>query len=125
MSARRVFILAVLTLYSLTQAAEKQETLTGGPKPLKGDYWVYGGDLGDTVPPTKNDRKVAFTFRGPLAKELFDQIGPDNKDTCGATPDHRIRDRNDLSCVWDKHDGYTCYFGLDVPKGKSTYGSIC
>ncbi|MDN4053033.1 hypothetical protein QPK32_08085 [Massilia sp. YIM B02763] len=125
MSARIVFLVAALTLYSLTQAAEKQETSAGGPKPLKGDYWVYGGELGDTVPPTKNDRKVAFTFRGPLAKELFDQIGPDNKDTCGAAPDHRIRDRSDLSCVWDKRDGYTCYFGLDVAKGKSTYGSIC
>lgn len=121
MSARMVFSIAVLVLCSAAAAGDTTP-LKGT---LKGDYWIYGGALGDTVPPTKNDRKVAFTFRGPLAKELFDQIGPDNKDTCGAGPDHRIRDRNDLSCVWDKREGYTCYFGLDVPKGKSTNGSIC
>lgn len=125
MRMRLVFIVTALLLYSLIQAAEKPEALAGGPKPLKGDYWVYGGELGDTIPPTKNDRKVAFTFRGSLAKELFDQIGPDNKETCGAAPDHRIRDRGDLSCVWDKREGYVCYFGLDVPKGKSTYGVTC
>jgi hypothetical protein len=125
MSARWVFIFAVLAVSSLTQAAEKPETSDGGPKPLKGDYWVYGGELGDTVPPTNKDRKVSFTFKGPLAKDLFDHIGPDRKDACGAAPDHRTRLRGDLACIWDKGDGYTCYFGLNVPTGKSTYGSIC
>jgi hypothetical protein len=125
MSAPLVFIVVALALNPLTQAAEKPETWTRGGKPLRGDYWVYGGELGDTVPPTKKDRKVAFTFTGPLAKDLFDQIGPDKKDTCGAAPDHRIRDRGDVSCVWDKREGYSCYFGLDVPKGKSINGAIC
>lgn len=121
MSARITFSFAVLVLCSAA-SADRPQPLKGA---LKGDYWIYGGSLGDTVPPTKNDRKVAFTFTGPLAKELFEQIGPDNKDACGAAPDYRIRDRGDLSCTWDKRDGYVCHFGLDVPKGKSTYGSIC
>lgn len=125
MSARLAFIVAALALYSLAQAAEKQEPQGSGQRPLKGDYMIYGGELGDTVAPTKKDRKVAFTFKGPLAKDLFDQIGPDKKDACGAAPDNRIRDRGDLSCVWDKREGYSCYFGLNVPTGKSTYGAIC
>jgi hypothetical protein len=125
MRGRLLSIVTALVLYSLAQAAEKPEVWDGRPKPLKGDYQIYGGELGDTVPPTKKDRKVAFMFKGPLAKDLFDQIGPDKKDACGAAPDHRTRDRGDLSCVWDKSDGYACYFGLDVPTGKSTYGSIC
>ncbi|MYN15752.1 hypothetical protein GTP81_03200 [Rugamonas sp. FT107W] len=125
MSARKMLIVAALVLYSPIQAADKPEPQNFGQKPLKGDYWIYGGELGDTVPPTKKDRKVAFTFKEPLAKDLFDQIGPDKKDACGAAPDHRIRERGDLSCTWDKRDGYICYFGLDVPTGKSTYGSIC
>ena len=125
MSTRFVFIFVALTLHSLAQAAEKPQTSAGGPKPLKGDYWIYGGELGDTVPPTDKDRKVAFTFKGPLAKDLFDHIGPDKKDACGAAPDHRTRLRGDLACIWDKGDGYTCYFGLDIPTGKSIYGSIC
>ena len=125
MNARLAFIVAALALYVPTRAAEKPEIQDFGQKPLKGDYLIYGGELGDTVPPTKKDRKVAFTFKGPLAKDLFEQIGPDRKDACGAASDHRIRERGDLSCVWDKHEGYICYFGLDVPTGKSTFGSIC
>ncbi|NVM76866.1 hypothetical protein FHW83_002667 [Duganella sp. SG902] len=125
MNTRLVFIIATLVLYALTRAADRPETQGVGQQPLKGSYLIYGGELGDIVPPTKTDRKVAFTFKGPLAKDLFEQIGPDNKNTCGAAPDHRIRDRGDLSCVWDKRDGYICYFGLDVPTGKSTNGAIC
>lgn len=125
MRARLVFIIASLVLYALTRAADRPEIQGVGQQALKGSYLIYGGELGDTVPPTKTDRKVAFTFKGPLAKDLFEQIGPDNKNTCGAAPDHRIRDRGDLSCVWDKRNGYICYFGLDVPTGKSTYGAIC
>lgn len=127
MSARLVFIVAALALYSLAPAAEKPnpETWDGRPKPLKGDYQVFGGTLSEAVPPTKKDRKVAFMFTGPLGKDLFDQIGPDLKEACGAGPDHRTRRRGDLSCVWTKDDGYACYFGLDVPTGKSTNGSIC
>jgi hypothetical protein len=125
MSARLMFIVTALALYSLARAGEKSESQGFDQKPLKGVYLIYGGQLGDTVPPTKKDRKVAFTFKGPLAKDLFDQIGPDKKDACGAAPDHRIRDRGDLSCIWDKREGYSCYFGLNVPTGKSTYGAIC
>lgn len=125
MKVRLTFIIATLALYSVAQAGDRQEPQGSGLKPLKGDYMIYGGNLGDTVPPTKKDRKVAFTFKGPLAKDLFDHIGPDNKDACGAEPDHRIRDREHLTCIWDKREGYYCYFGLDIPTGKSTYGSIC
>lgn len=120
-----VFIVAAIGMYSMVQAGDKPEAQGSGVKPLKGDYMIYGGELGDTVPPTKKDRKVALTFKGPLAKDLFEQIGPDNKDACGADPDHRIRERAHLACIWDKREGYYCYFGLDVPTGKSTYGSIC
>jgi hypothetical protein len=94
-------------------------------KPLKGDYYVYGGSLGDSVLPTAKDMKVSMMFTGPLAKELFNQIGPDKKDACGAGPDQRTRLRGDLSCIWQKGDGYSCYFGLDAQTGKSTYGTIC
>jgi hypothetical protein len=126
MSTRLVVITVAVAMCSLAQAADKKpEAWDGRPKPLKGDYQVYGGELGDTVPPTKKDTKVAFMFTGPLAKQLFDQIGPDWKDACGVAPDHRTRIRGDLSCVWDKRDGYACYFGLNVPTGKSTNGSIC
>jgi hypothetical protein len=128
MSPRRVFIVAAaaIALYAQAQSVEKkQEQWTFEPKPLKGDYQVYGGTLSEVQPPTPKDRKVAFKFTGPLAKDLFNQIGPDAKDSCGGGPDYRERNRGDLSCTYNKNDGYTCYFGLNVPTGKSTYGAIC
>lgn len=126
MSTRMVFIIVLLGLHSLTQAVEKaQATWDGMPKPLKGDYQVYGGTLSEAIPPTSKDRKVAFMFKGPLAKDLFNQIGPDAKMSCSDAAGYRERNRGDLSCTYTKDDGYTCYFGLDVPTGKSTNGSIC
>lgn len=127
MSARLVFIgaAAALVLYAQAKPAEeKPGTWDGRPKPLKGDYQVYGGTLSEAMPPTGKDRKVAFMFTGPLAKELFDQIGPDVKMACSDATGYRERRRGDLMCTRDE-DGYSCYFGLDVPTGKSTYGAIC
>ncbi len=131
MNARLVFLAAALVLpmaNATDPPAPKDPAARYGATPLKGDYYVYGGSMGDMVPPTAKDRKVSLMFSGPLAKELFDQIGPDRKDACGASPDHRTRTRGHLSCIWEKrgtYSGYSCYFGLDVPTGKSTFGSIC
>lgn len=64
-------------------------------------------------------------FTEPPAKELFNQIGPDRKDACGEGPDPRPKLRGHLICICQKGDGYFFYFGLDVPTGKSTYGTSC
>lgn len=126
MSARVLFIIGALAIFAPVLADEKKPEWEGAlPKPLRGDYQVYGGTLSEMLPPTKKDRKVAFMFKGPLAKDLFDQIGPDAKDSCSAAADYRERNRGDLSCTYTKDNGYACYFGLDVPTGKSTNGSIC
>jgi hypothetical protein len=132
MSVRLIPIAAILALPLLpsAQAADartktQQEQWSFAPKPLKGDYQVYGGTLSEVQPPTPKDRKVAFMFKGPLAKELFDQIGPDAKESCSDAAGYRERNRGDLSCTHTREDGYACYFGLDVPTGKSTNGSIC
>jgi hypothetical protein len=124
MSPRMVCIVGVLALFSLAQAGEKKQEEGLPPKPLSGDYQVYSGTLSEMQPPTAKDRKVAFMFKGPLAKDLFNQIGPDVKDSCSAAAGYRERRRGHLVCTHDE-DGYLCYFGLDVPTGKSTYGSIC
>lgn len=125
MNVRIVCIVSALGLFPLAQAADKKEESRYLAKPLKGDYYVYGGSIGDSTPPTKKDRKLSFMLTGPLAKDLFDHISPDAKDSCGAGPDYRERNRGDLTCTWTKDHGYSCYFGLDVPTGKSIRGSIC
>lgn len=118
---------AALILFSLAQAADKQTQWTGEPKPLRGDYQIYGGTLSEMIPPTQTDRKVALMVKGELAKDLFMQIGPDVKReaACSSSVDYRERRRGDISCVHTKEDGYACYFGLDLRTGKGTYGAIC
>lgn len=122
-----MFIIAAgaLTLYAQAKPADKEpQAWDGRPKPLKGDYQVYGGTLSEAMPPTSKDRKVAFMFTGLLAKDLFEQIGPDRKVSCSDAEGYRERRRGDLMCTHDE-DGYSCYFGLDVRTGKSTLGAIC
>jgi len=125
MKHRLLCILSLATLFCTAYAAEKKDEGRYAAKPLKGDYYIYGGTLGEMLPPTKNDKKVSFMFTGPLAKEFFDQIGPDIKDSCSSAPDYRERTKGDLSCTYTKDEGYACHFGLDAKTGKSTYGSIC
>jgi hypothetical protein len=121
-------IIAAFPLFSEAQSTEKKPaTDYNDAKPLKGDYQIYGGTLGEMRPPTAKDEKVAFMFTGPLAKHLFNQIGPDVKkdDSCSSASDYRERRRGDLHCTFTKDEGFSCYFGLDVVTGKGTYGSIC
>lgn len=126
MTGCSAFLAGTFFLLSLAQTEENPAEWIGAtPKPLKGDYQIYGGTLSEMLPPTTKDRKVAFMFTGPLAKELFDQIGPDAKYSCSSASDYRERNRGDLSCTYTKGQRYVCYFGLDVTNGKSINGSIC
>jgi len=95
---------------------------------FRGEYLIYSGSLGDEAAPTQTDRKAAFMFQGDAARQLFEAIGPDQKDACGTESGLRIRQKGDLDCVYDKADKaspYSCHFGIDLRTGKSTYGSIC
>ncbi|MBC7453180.1 MAG: hypothetical protein H7335_05675 [Massilia sp.] len=126
MNTHTVGMVVALAFFSLAQAAE-QDPEWDGTQPLKGHYQVYGGTLSEKLPPTPKDRKVAFVFKGLFAKDLFNQIGPDVKkeDACSSATNYRERRRGDVDCVYTKDSGYSCYFGLDVTTGKSTYGAIC
>ena len=125
MKAYVVWIFSALTLLPHAQGVEKKDEGRYLAKPLKGDYYVYGGSIGDSTVPTKTDRKLSLMLTGPLAKELFDEIGPDAKDSCSAGSDYRERSRGDLTCTRTNDHGYSCYLGLDVPTGKSIRGSTC
>lgn len=111
----------------LVVAGERKDEGRYLATPLKGDYYLYGGTLAEMTPPTQKDQKVAFMFKGQLAQDLFNRIGPDVRkaDACSSAPDYRERRRGDLHCVFTKVDGFSCYLGLNVPTGKSANGSIC
>nr|WP_269106910.1 hypothetical protein [Massilia sp. TS11] len=93
-----------------------------------GSHLIYSNSLDEKAPPTKIDKRVSFMVQGSLAESLFDSIGPDPKDACGASADLRIREKGDLSCTRylpDKRKPYTCHFGMDLRTGKSIAGATC
>ena len=94
-------------------------------KKFAGEYVIYSGQLGETMPPTRSDRKLSMMIEGDLAREMFESMGPDLKDTCGAENGGRIRRKQKLSCSYYPADGYTCHIGINLRTGESIPGSIC
>ncbi len=96
-------------------------------RPAAVRYVIYGNSLGDSIPPSVNDQKIAFEITGRSAREIFDAIGPDLKDSCSSEPGIRFhsRDEERIACTKTKNGDYTCYFGFDLKSGKSIGGSIC
>jgi hypothetical protein len=90
-------------------------------------YRIYGGELGDPTAPTPNDKKVAFSIEGNAARQIFDAIGPDQRDPCTEGSGMRVRhkDHEHLTCTLSKQNDYACSFGFDLITGKSIGGSIC
>lgn len=125
MNVHLTCLVGAIALASIANAGESKAQSRYLAKPLTGDFYVYGGSIGDSTPPTEKDRKLSLMVTGPLAKDLFDHLGPDLKEACGAGPDQRERNKGDLTCLWVKGEGYSCYFGLDVNTGKSMSGTVC
>jgi hypothetical protein len=91
-------------------------------------YLIYSGSLGDTEAPKAGNKKLSLMFEGRIARELFDAIGPDQKQACGASTGVRIRERGDVTCSFDrerKSAPFTCYVGLNLQTGKSMEGATC
>ena len=90
-------------------------------------YRIYGGGLGDPTAPSLHDNKVAFSVEGAAAKQIFDAIGPDQRDSCTEGSGMRVRhkDHEHLTCTLSKKNEYACSFGFDLVSGKSIGGSIC
>jgi len=90
-------------------------------------YSVYGNSLGDPTAPSNDDKKIAFAVKGKAAREIFEAIGPDKKDSCSQEPGVRFRSKDDEKIIYtkDRKGIYACYFGFDLKSGKSIGGSIC
>lgn len=94
-------------------------------KRFSGQYVIYSGELGETAPPTRADRKLSMMISGRLAREMFESMGPDIKDTCGAESGGRIRRKQNVSCSYYPADEFTCYLGVNLRSGDSIPGSTC
>ena len=94
-------------------------------RPFKGEYSIYGGALGEAKSPTKRSKNIAYHVKGSVAKQMFEAMGPDLKEVCGAEGGQRIRQRAEVSCLFNPEYGYSCDFGFDLITGRSIAGSEC
>ena len=115
-------LLIMLSFILAATAANSQEY-----NQMDAEYMLHAGSIGDPTPATKNDAKVSLAIKGKAAESIFSQIGPDVKDSCGAESGSRFRTKggNGVSCQYTKQDGYTCYVGLDLKRGKLVNSSVC
>lgn len=96
-------------------------------KPMEAQYRLYSGSIGDPLPADQDDAKLSLAITGEAAEEIFQRIGPDREDQCGAEDGSRFRARGDGSvvCQYSLQDGYFCYLGIDLLKGKPVNASVC
>lgn len=94
-------------------------------KPMHGSYEIYGGEFGETIEPKIGDAKVAFTFDGKLAADMFRKMGKDSTNIIYSEPGERIKQKGDLDCRKSAKGIYSCTLGVDLKSGKSIPGSDC
>lgn len=114
-------------IFLLASPAIASDTDPGPYLQAAASYRIYGGGLGDPTAPKPNDKKVAFSIEGPAARQIFDAIGPDQRDSCTEGSGMRVRhkDHEHLTCTLRKKNDYVCSFRFDLVTGKSIGGSIC
>lgn len=121
-----IFLLAALQL-PLSCASTPNEW-DGEYMNAKTSYLLYSGSLGEKQAPKAGQQKLSLLIEGSLAQALFDSLGSDQKQACGASTGVRIRSRGDVTCAFDREiklAPYTCFVGLDLKTGKSIRGETC
>lgn len=74
MNVRIVCIVSALALLPLAQAADKKEESRYLAKPLKGDYYVYGGSIGDSTPRRRKKTGNCHSCSPDLSRKIYSTI---------------------------------------------------
>ncbi len=122
---KRVATILGMLVCGATLATATAEKWRFAYAPFTGSFSIYGGGLGDPVKPSRTSKNIAFEVRGTVARQMFDAIGPDLKDVCGAEDGQRVRQRSEIVCLAHVKEGYRCSFGFNLITGRSIGGSIC
>lgn len=117
-----VAVLAACGVVSLAFAAGTFGTW----QPLQeGRYKIFSGDtVADGEAPTATDRKLSIVVKGQAAKELFDSIGPDARETCSPEKGDRERNKGAVQCMFTAKGanepgmGYRCWIGVNLINGQ-------
>lgn len=118
-------LMAATAMTSLMAQAADTSEMEVKYKPLRANYAIYSGLLGEQAPPTRSDRKLAIEIIGPAARDIFDSIYPDAKVKCSSEPGERLRSKGNLWCSFLPGTGYRCFLGYDLRSGKDIPGASC
>jgi hypothetical protein len=120
------FLLFSTAALLTTAASAEQKAIYPAPaKPLKAEYTLYSGELGNEQPPTRTERKLSVEVTGQGAKDIFDSLFPDDKVTCSDEEGERLRSKGNITCSYVPTRGYRCFFGFDLRTGRSIAGGSC
>ena len=95
-------------------------------QPLQGaTYKIFAGDtVAYSEVPTAKDRKLSVLIKGQPAKEVFDLIGPDDREMCSTANGDRERNKGAVQCTYTASKanepwmGYRCWIGVNLVDGK-------
>lgn len=130
---RKLTLLVLAACCQLASAgeSEKKAPALGQWNPFQAEYMIHSGGTAYSEPPTKTDRAISVYFVGQAAKQLFDQIGPDTKETCSSEKGDRERRNKGAYCLYharlenptDSH--YRCWIGIDLRTGEGQVRTSC
>jgi len=131
---RKLTFLALVLLCQLANAgpSERKPQELNRWHPLPAEYKIHSGNTAYSELPTKTDSAITLAFKGEAARQLFDQIGPDVKDSCAATnKGDRERRKKGAVCLYetqldsptDSH--YRCWIGIDLRTGEGDVRVPC
>ena len=118
-------LLFTAALLTTTVSAEQKGIYPAPAKPMKAEYTIYSGELGDEQAPTRTERKLSVEVSGQGAKDIFDSIYPDDKVTCSDEKGERLRSKGNITCSYTSARGYRCFFGFNLRTGRSIAGGSC
>lgn len=131
---RKLTLLALVSLWQVASAgqAEKKPHELNRWNPVQAEYKIHSGGTAYSELPTTADSALTVAFNGEAARRLFDQIGPDVKDTCVASnKGDRERRKKGALCLYetqldsptDSH--YRCWIGIDLRAGEGDVRVSC
>lgn len=112
-----------ITGLSSASASEGENRTPGQWHSLKARYLLHSGGASYPEAPSKSDRALTILFEGAPAKQVFNQMGPDAKETCSTEKGDRERRNKGALCIYtarlsstdDVH--YRCWIGIDLRTG--------
>jgi hypothetical protein len=122
---KQEILLTAAMVLSVGSQAQEKPVYPAPAKPLKAEYTIYSGGLGDEQAPTKDERKLSIEISGLGAKEIFDSLYPDAKVTCSGERGERLRRKGHVWCSFAPADGYRCFIGFNLRTGESIAGGSC